>query len=315
MSSNNTTSAQEQLDLLQLLVSMYLPEELRLSDTTQALYDAYVGGECDTSGLAQAEALDAELSLPLDEYDREAAEEVVFQLHLPLSAASSSSQPVQTVVLRPRQPSWLPRSGYESLLEGIPRMMDGTEASEYLLTTVDSVRESLKDLRQAVKEAQEVQQEATSRSNSQPQAVDYASYEGPIDRVWFWFPTLSTKEKRADIVNFANEWKLTGFVLAGKPALLCVEGPGQLVEKYMSRIKSESWSDIPPHHKKVSERFRRPLGSPSDRAFTSMTEITHLIPKYGQYNHRGDMSEVKRLMEEWGVGDDFGAVVMPNVTS
>lgn len=41
-----------------------------------------------------------------------------------------------------------------------------------------------------------------------------------------------------------------------------------------------------------------------------MTEITHLIPKYGQYNHRGEMSEVRRLMEEWGVGEDFGAVVL-----
>jgi hypothetical protein len=41
-----------------------------------------------------------------------------------------------------------------------------------------------------------------------------------------------------------------------------------------------------------------------------MTEITDQIPKYGQYNHRGDMSEVKRLMETWGVGGDFNAVVM-----
>ena len=41
-----------------------------------------------------------------------------------------------------------------------------------------------------------------------------------------------------------------------------------------------------------------------------MREITDLIPQHGQKTNRGDMAEVKRLMEEWGVGDDFGAVVM-----
>jgi hypothetical protein len=41
-----------------------------------------------------------------------------------------------------------------------------------------------------------------------------------------------------------------------------------------------------------------------------MTDITDLIPKYGQYGHRGEMGEVKRLMESWGVGDDFAGVVL-----
>ena len=94
----------------------------------------------------------------------------------------------------------------------------------------------------------------------------------------------------------------------------------------MSRIKSESWSDIPPFQKKVSyvqqrlyhhddaddqvtERLRRPLEQ-DQRKFKTIIDITDQIPKYGQYNHRGEMGEVKRLMELWGVGEDFSAVVM-----
>lgn len=34
-------------------------------------------------------------------------------------------------------------------------------------------------------------------------------------RVWFWLQSLSTKSKRDDIVNWASEYNLTGFVLAG----------------------------------------------------------------------------------------------------
>lgn len=59
----------------------------------------------------------------------------------------------------------------------------------------------------------------------------------------------------------------------------------------------------------MTERLRRPL-KPEERKFKVMTDITNIVPHYGRYNHRGDMGEVKRLMEEWGVGDDFGAAVM-----
>jgi hypothetical protein len=59
----------------------------------------------------------------------------------------------------------------------------------------------------------------------------------------------------------------------------------------------------------VTERLRKRI-EVDGRAFRDMKEITHLIPQYGQYNHRGEMGEVKRLMEEWGVGEDFGAVVL-----
>jgi hypothetical protein len=140
------------------------------------------------------------------------------------------------------------------------------------------------------------------------------------------------------------------FPSLGKPGLLCLEGESRAVERYMAAIKSESWSDIPPHQKKVSldstfhtprfleerhslqwqslitlsaqewlelrwfsfqvtERLRKPLPD-GIRAFNDMREITHLIPQYGQYNHRGEMGEVRRLMDTWGVGDDFNAVVL-----
>lgn len=60
----------------------------------------------------------------------------------------------------------------------------------------------------------------------------------------------------------------------------------------------------------VTERLRRPLASMEARSFKDMTDITDSIPHYGQYNHRGEMGEVRRLMDQWGVGEDFGSVVM-----
>lgn len=62
-------------------------------------------------------------------------------------------------------------------------------------------------------------------------------------------------------------------------------------------------------HAQVTERLRRPI-TDAERKFSTMTDITHLITHHGTYNHRGDMSEVKKLMDEWGVGDDFAGAVM-----
>lgn len=59
----------------------------------------------------------------------------------------------------------------------------------------------------------------------------------------------------------------------------------------------------------VTERLRLPLEQ-HQRSFQSMSDITDQISKYGQYNHRGEMSEVKRIMDAWGIGEDFSAVIM-----
>ncbi|WVQ93662.1 hypothetical protein IAU59_000738 [Kwoniella sp. CBS 9459] len=298
---------QSQLDLLQLLTSMYTPDELTLSDPTQFLLDAY-NEESDpkilSSLLSQITELEAELSLPLDEYDKDLSDEKVrFQILLPVGLSQRGSN---SLAIRFKQPSWLSRSSYETMTGLQQPPSENEEASEYLLSTIETIREFLKAAHTLSK------QEAQSNGSDKSKGRSEWAYDAdtPIDRVWFWFPTLSTREKRDDLVNYGNEMGLTGFVLAGKPALLCVEGPGMIVDKYMSRIKSESWSDIPSNHKKVTERLRNRLASPTSRAFETMSEVTHLVPKYGQYNHRGDMSEVRRLMDSWGVGDDFGDVVM-----
>jgi hypothetical protein len=96
----------------------------------------------------------------------------------------------------------------------------------------------------------------------------------------------------------------------------------------MSAIKSDSWSDIPSYQKKVcsliegrrpppslltivrctqvTERHRQQI---NDRAFSDMQEITDKITQYGRFGNRGEMAEVKRFMDDNGVGDAFAIVV------
>ncbi|KAK8861675.1 hypothetical protein IAR55_002498 [Kwoniella newhampshirensis] len=308
-----------QLSTLQLLISMYpLTSELLLSSSTASYLDVPTS--------SPPSALEADLHLPVDESTNTNTEEENMHLHLVLSLSHKDAgvfkgaqreSESDTISIRPKQPPWVSNSHYSDLINSLPSRKDDMEGSEYILMTIEHVRQALQAL--------------LPSSSSHKSPTDGTDDEGgnqevslPEERVWYWFPSLSSKEKRDDLVSFAEEVGLTGFVLAGKPGLLCVEGYGPTIDRYMARIKSESWSDIPPFQKKVTERLRKPIPPPppsppsssaertTNRAFSTMKEITHLIPKYGQYNHRGEMGEVRRLMEEWGVGDDFGAVVLNN---
>ncbi|RSH88095.1 uncharacterized protein EHS24_000622 [Apiotrichum porosum] len=286
---------EDALSALQLLAAMYpLDGELVLGDSAAAALAACEAGD----EPVLSSPLELVVRIPIDD---DAGPDVTRRVELTVSLLLDA--PVKISV---RQPPFLSRGAYADLAAALPIAPEHESASDTVMTAIETVRATASTL-------------AVTEEPADP-VPDVVVDDGALERVWFWFPSLSTREKRRDLVEYAATYRLTGFVLAGKPGLLCLEGGGKAVDRYMAAIKSESWGDIPSYQKKlvsslpeltaqVTERLRRALLS-SERKFKVMSEITHLIPQHGQYNHRGDMGEVKRLMEEWGVGDDFGAAVM-----
>jgi hypothetical protein len=132
---------------------------------------------------------------------------------------------------------------------------------------------------------------------------------GPLIRVWFYFPSLSTREKRQHMVDWAPSYSLTGFVLAGKPGLLCLEGSATSIDAYMNEIKTVSWGDIPSYQKKVSERYRET--EVVERAFGEMSEITDLVgERHGARQNRGDMAKIETWLKGKGLGEMFESVIL-----
>jgi hypothetical protein len=112
------------------------------------------------------------------------------------------------------------------------------------------------------------------------------------------------------MVDWAPSYSLTGFVLAGKPGMLCLEGSGSNIDAYMNEIKTVSWGDIPSHQKKVSERYRE-TGDEVKRAFEGMIEITDLVgEKHGARQNRGDMAAIEAWLKGKGLGDMFESVIL-----
>jgi hypothetical protein len=101
-----------------------------------------------------------------------------------------------------RHPGFLSRSAYEDLIQSVNRIPKDSSSAEHILQVVDHVRTYGPSLLTA--------------SPKQDEPAPLENLDIQLERVWFWFPSLSTRSKRKDLVDYAPRYGLTGFVLAGE---------------------------------------------------------------------------------------------------
>jgi hypothetical protein len=217
----------------------------------------------------------------------DASHSIQVNVKAPLRSTEAECLEPPPITFSLRQPIWLDKASLASLSSNLP---------EDIFSALDFLRD----------EGVSIIPSATTKST----AAETKAFTGPLVRVWFYFPSLSTREKRQHMVDWAPSYSLTGFVLAGKPGLLCLEGSATNIDAYMNEIKTVSWGDIPSHQKKVSERYRE-TGPEVTRAFDGMIEITDLVgERHGARQNRGDMAAIEAWLKERGLGDMFESVIL-----
>ncbi|KAL6706218.1 hypothetical protein ACN47E_005953 [Coniothyrium glycines] len=276
-----------QLGHIDLLLAMYL-EDIVLDEATQRLVDQ-LRSLCDGEAVLQlpgAPIVSCTLHLPIGVNAADAKYlhlDLAFPFTLPDGARVDEPPPAK---VRVRQPAWLSKAATTQLMLNAPNEAD-------LLGTIEHIKEAA---------AEQIALAAYKTTSTDSEATR------PLVRVWFYFPSISTRSKRDDFIIHAPSYHLTGFLYAGKPGLLCVEGESQQIDDYMKWIKTESWGDIPAHHKKVSERYRENI---TERVFSDMTETTDSVgERRGQRANRGDMKAMEEWLVERGLGDAFTKVLM-----
>lgn len=324
-----------QLSMVDLIRAMYPPTEDDADPTTDEVIGrlrAWCESSPDPSSAGPTSRLPSTFGLavtiPLHiEGDQEgspaatpappASPSVQMSVTVPLSSPEPSAEGLTEpppLAYSLRQPPWMSRAEVAELAGGMP--------TGDILAAFDHIQDKAPSYYRHYQ-----QQHSASPSTQDPSrsphpggggggggggkgGKDRDSDGGPLLRVWFYFPSLSTREKRRDLVSYAPRYGLTGFVLAGKPGVLCLEGTSGAVDGYMGAIKNESWGDIPSHQKKVSERFREALGE-AGRRFDGMREITDdLGERRGARKNRGDMAALEAWLTERGVGGSFSRVIM-----
>ena len=274
---------------IDLLMAMY-PDDFTLSNYSEKDINGLrsVIDEGRSADFKDAPTVSACLQLWVMEKDGSKTQALQLDLTAPFTY-EGSQQPDEppNFKVRIQQPDWLSRAATTELQDLIPD-------DEDLLSTIEHIREAAIQAYQISLQSQVTQFVSTSDP-------------GPLVRVWFYFPSISTRSKRDDFIKFAPTYNLTGFLYAGKPGLLCVEGGSNSIDEYMRFIKTESWGDIPAHHKKVSERYRET----GERVFKDMIEITDTVgERRGQRQNRGDMKAIEDWLDERGLKEALTKVLM-----
>ncbi|KAF1918760.1 hypothetical protein BDU57DRAFT_119788 [Ampelomyces quisqualis] len=278
-----------QLGQIDLLLAMY-PEETTIDEGSQNTMD--VLRDVDDASLNGTFATAPSVLIVLQVTITEEPIKQMLDLDFIFPFSYENSMPPEDppdFKVRIRQPYWLNRAATNQLMADLP-------TEEDLLGTIEHIKEA----------AAEQLEQATNTT-----AALITANSGTLDlvRVWFYFPSISTRSKRDDFIIHAPSYRLTGFLYAGKPGLLCVEGDSQSIDDYMKFIKTESWGDIPAHHKKVSERYRETKDV--KRVFPDMTEITDMVgERRGQRANRGDMKAMEEWLTERTLGNAFAKVLM-----
>ena len=65
-----------------------------------------------------------------------------------------------------------------------------------------------------------------------------------LERIWIKSHHIKNKKKRCDIIQLAKDYKLSGFMLPGKPGVICLEGLKENTQHSWKTIKSWLWQKI-----------------------------------------------------------------------
>lgn len=281
-----------QLGQIDLLMAMYPTEgSVAMSDFAKANLERLreaVAEDSASNPHSKLHDIDLLLELEIASGRGDAPVRVAqLSITIPIQHQGDATEEAPPARVRLQQPPWMSKAE-------VNRLMDGLPSDDDLFATIEDITTAV-----SAYLAQVPAQEAAGTSRSRTEA---------LTRVWFYFPSISTRAKRDDLVNHAPSYGLTGFLLAGKPGILCLEGGSQAVDDYMKFIKTESWGDIPAHHKKVSERYRQP--GLESRTFADMQEITGELERRGERANRNDMRALEAWLGERGLQEAFAKVLI-----
>lgn len=206
-------------DTLIICQSIYPdPGELTFDPETAAMMDKYLesrerdGGELAldeemTKELRRMRALRLTVQLLIDE---DFNKPLTLSVSLPLLVDDTTNGLAKLSV---QSPAYLSRLDCDKIEQELASVAEDADTNGF--TATDNASYIMDAAQRLILLGSELCQKAADTLEEQSRKKEVVEDEGELQRVWFWFPSLSTREKRKDLVTYASRWGLTGFVLAG----------------------------------------------------------------------------------------------------
>ncbi|XP_057653865.1 RWD domain-containing protein 2A isoform X2 [Diorhabda carinulata] len=128
-------------------------------------------------------------------------------------------------------------------------------------------------------------------------------------RYWIYSHHIYSKTKRREILELAQELKVTGFCMPGKPGLICVEGSYSDVSEWWQTIKSMNWKKI---FCKIVEDDKEEAGG-NFLKFNNFEEVA--FQSNGVKCNHMDMGELYKFMKAHDLGYIFKEIFVETKSS
>lgn len=110
-----------------------------------------------------------------------------------------------------------------------------------------------------------------------------------LSRLWIYSHHIYRKELLKKIPESARELGLTGFVLPGKPGIICVEGYERNCDDYWQRVKYPNWKHISCKHREDETLNNESCHEEQLSNFSLFTKFEELsFEAHGDYGLRND---------------------------
>ncbi|ENN71057.1 RWD domain-containing protein 2A [Dendroctonus ponderosae] len=132
------------------------------------------------------------------------------------------------------------------------------------------------------------------------ETTDHCSEDAELVRFWIYSHHIYSKTKRKALIDLADELKLSGFVMPGKPGIICVEGTSRDVNEFWQAVKNMNWKKI---FCKITESNKEDSKGGTFLRFKDFLEL--VFENHGpKFNHM-DMGEFYRYLEAHEVANIF----------
>ncbi|GBM60526.1 RWD domain-containing protein 2A [Araneus ventricosus] len=114
-------------------------------------------------------------------------------------------------------------------------------------------------------------------------------------RLWIYSHHIFSKFKRRDILDIAQDLKLTGFSLPGKPGFICVEGTKKDCSEFQQQLKKMSWKKLSLVKEETIESSESNLQT--FRKFKDFQEISFQVRRGPAKEYHMDMGQFLKYLE------------------
>ena len=115
-------------------------------------------------------------------------------------------------------------------------------------------------------------------------------------RVWYYAHHIYSREKRTNMLQWSKELCLDGFILPGKPGIICVEGIISNCKEFNSRVRAMNWQLLKLQHEE-------PSLSSDDLKFKDFKEL--IFDVHGRANNHQDLGQFRTFLANLNMENVF----------